>query len=56
MAFCHNSIEDVIFRSRIRSAVDATKSISYDDMGIENFIQSVCEIADEYEKKCSALF
>jgi len=57
MAFCHNSIEDVIFRSRIRTAADdATKSMSFDDIGIENFIQSICEMADEYDQKCAGLF
>jgi len=53
MAYRHNDIQDVIYRSRIRTAAeDAIKSMSYEgDPLIENFIQSVCEIADDYERK-----
>jgi len=52
MAYRHNDIQDIIYRSRIRTAAgDAIKSMYYgDDPLIENFIQSVCEIADDYEK------
>jgi len=53
MAYRHNNIEDVIYRSRIRTAAEGTiKSTFYeDDPVIENFIQSVCDIADDYERK-----
>jgi len=51
MAFTHKSIEEIISRSRIRTAAEAVKSVVYDDAGIDSFIQSVCEMADDYEKK-----
>jgi hypothetical protein len=53
MAYTHNDIRDIIYRSRIRTAaLDVIKSTGYgDDPSIESFIHSVCEIADDYEKK-----
>lgn len=53
MAYTHSDIETIIYRSRLRTAADQViKSVfSIDDTGIENFIQSVLEIADEYERK-----
>ena len=49
MAYRHRDIQDIIYRSRIRTAAeDAIKSMFYEnDPSIENFIQSVCEIADD---------
>jgi len=52
MAYIHNDIRDIIYRSRLRTAAeDALKSMSYEETLIDNFIQSVCEIADDYERK-----
>jgi hypothetical protein len=54
MAYTHKDIRDVINRSRIRTAaLDVIKSTGYenDPSMIESFIHSVCEIADEYERK-----
>jgi hypothetical protein len=52
MAYRHDSIEAIIFRSCARTALDAIKSTGYpDDPTLESFIQSVCEMADDYEKK-----
>jgi hypothetical protein len=50
-AYVHNDIRDVINRSRIRTAADNIKSTSYDDSMLDSFIASVCEIADDYDRK-----
>jgi len=53
MAHRHD-IEDVIYRSRIRTAAQSvTKSTFYDEDLITNFISEVCDMADDYERKYS---
>jgi len=48
----HNNIFDVINKSRIRTAALEIKSTVYpDDPSIENFIQNVVEMADDYERQ-----
>jgi hypothetical protein len=56
MAYLHDDLPSIIYKSRIRTAADAIKSISYDDdpAMIDSFIASVCEIADDYDRKFCA--
>jgi hypothetical protein len=55
MAFIHSDIQDVINRSRIRTAADNIKSTDYgDDPMLDAFVEAVVQMADDYTRKYSA--